>query len=242
MALVLTDATANHNDLTNVNTVADITTALPFAGGNTDAAGFTAASSQYFSMVDSASLKPTGNFTLEAWFKSSTLALQRVICSYSQNTAVAGIEIYVSATGKLTIISGKNTGSTAGTDYQTAVGATTVADGTWHHLAGVYDGSNLIVYVDGVQDGITAWTINPAYAATNYPRIGVETAPSFSGYADGQLDEVRLWNVAITVTQIANNKSVQLLGTESGLQAYYPFNSLTASAGGTFKALTGVGL
>lgn len=227
MALDLNDKTANGNNLTNVNTVAEITTALPFAA-STIAAGLTAASSQRFTMVDSATLKPTGNFTIECWFKSSsTEVIHRLCNSYSQNTNVAGISLYVASNNKLTLLSGKNTGLGTGTDYQVIESTISVADGTWHHCAGVYNGSTLEVFIDGTADGNVAWTNAPVYAATNYPRIGAESATGTDGgFVNGNMDDVRLWSVARTGTQINDNKSVRLTGNESGLNGYWPFESL----------------
>lgn len=53
-----------------------------------------------------------------------------------------------------------------------AVGATAVNDGNWHFYAGVYDGTNNYVYVDGVLDGITPATPGFNGDATRHVILG----------------------------------------------------------------------
>lgn len=95
-----------------------------------------------------------------------------------------------------------------------------VPDG-WHHVACVYDGSQLIAYVDGektvINDGISG-------------AISTNTNSLYFGYSGGdrifpgQIKDVRLWNVARTQQEIKDNMNNLLLGTETGLVAYYPLN------------------
>jgi hypothetical protein len=53
-------------------------------------------------------------------------------------------------------------------------------------------------------------------------QIGRE-APSSRQYAGG-LDEIRLWNVARTPAEIQASMASELVGTESGLRAYWKLN------------------
>ena len=45
--------------------------------------------------------------------------------------------------------------------YVTVIGVTTVTTGTWRHVAGVFDGSQMRVYLDGVMDGSVSNTSGP---------------------------------------------------------------------------------
>jgi hypothetical protein len=47
------------------------------------------------------------------------------------------------------------------------------------------------------------------------------------------MDEVRIWNVARTQSEIQSNMNTELTGTESGLVAYYPFNQGIAAGNNT---------
>lgn len=236
MALDLTDKTANGNDLTNSNAVADVTTSLATITGNTDAGGFTAASSQSFQITNAAVLKPAGNFTIEAWIKSSTTVTNMAVFqSYQQNTNIAGISFQTAGDNKIRIRSGKNTGAVQVTDFEQVTSATTVIDGAWHHVAGVYDGAHLIVYVDGVADGTSAsWTNAAAYDANNKVRIGcLNVTGADVTFWDGNIDEIRVWNAARTAQQISDNKGVQLVpAVENSLVGYWPLNAISGIANG----------
>lgn len=75
---------------------------------------------------------------------------------------------------------------------------------TWVHLAGTYDGAALTIYVDGVRDasmpvrGRTCVNTLPlAIGAKNQTRDKVVEA-----YFDGALDDVRVFNRALTGAQV----------------------------------------
>ncbi len=69
----------------------------------------------------------------------------------------------------------------------------------WHHVVGVYNGTNMVVYVDKVAGTPTASTAN--IVSFNTPvRIGVN-----GGYTErmtGIVDEVRIYNSALTLAEI----------------------------------------
>lgn len=80
-------------------------------------------------------------------------------------------------------------------------GATPATVSTWHHVCGVYDGSNMHIYLDGSSDATpvarTAATPNTALSL----RIGSRTADS--NPLDGLIDDVRVYNRALTATEVA---------------------------------------
>jgi hypothetical protein len=93
-------------------------------------------------------------------------------------------------------------------------------DGKWHHVAGVYNGSNLTIYVDGAQvGGTTSQTGN--VNDTTYPvRIGFYDGSS-DWFYNGLYDEIRLWDDARTQAEIQANMYKTLAGSESGLVGYW---------------------
>lgn len=94
-----------------------------------------------------------------------------------------------------------------------------VAQGAWTHVAMSYDGSQLILYVNGVREGSVAASGNPA-SNTGTLFIG-GVSGRYSRYS-GLIDDVRLWDNARTQQQILFNKNRALSSsdTESGLLAY----------------------
>ena len=107
--------------------------------------------------------------------------------------------------------------------YSTA----TVSANMWTHIAGTYDGTNLYVYVNGVQSTGTACT---GSLTTNTHVVSIGVRQSGSGSYDytetGCIDEVRIWNTALTAAQIQADMYHELSAPySSNLVAYYKFNA-----------------
>jgi len=75
-----------------------------------------------------------------------------------------------------------------------------VTDNQWHHIAGVYDGTLARIYIDGVQDASLAATGLLAVSANNV-LIG-ENEGARGRYLIGTLDDIRLYNQALSAAQI----------------------------------------
>lgn len=94
----------------------------------------------------------------------------------------------------------------------------------WTHIAGTYDGSKMIFYVDGTFAGVY-WASSFA-PNTQYPlRIGggnTEGTPTYFFY--GNIDEVSVWNYAKTVDEVRKGMYNTFTGSETGLVSYWQFN------------------
>jgi len=98
-------------------------------------------------------------------------------------------------------------------------GKTDVNDGKWHYIVGVYDGSKKYLYVDGKLDA------SASASDISVTKDPVEIGANNGGRNfNGLIDEVRIWNVARTATDIVNNMNIVLTGKENGLVAYYKFD------------------
>jgi hypothetical protein len=80
----------------------------------------------------------------------------------------------------------------------------------------------------------TMWPAEPAWGTTVFPdgnwlRIGTTT--QFKGPTgwQGKIDELRVWNVFRTATEIKATMNVMLKGNEPGLVAYYKFDEGTGT-------------
>jgi hypothetical protein len=97
-----------------------------------------------------------------------------------------------------------------------------VNDGQWHHVAGMYSGSGLDLYIDGELAGTTVATGN---ITTNDAEVWIGANQIInSRQFNGFIDEVRIWNTARTTQQIRESMNLTLLGNESGLTAYLQLN------------------
>ena len=115
------------------------------------------------------------------------------------------------------------------------VSPNTITLGKWIHVAFVADGSNLILYENGIAVGSSAYngtlktSFTPTFLGAKPNDTGSSVAGSNTGYFNGQIEEVRLWNDARTPTEIRQNKYNKLIGNEANLVAYYPFDNMTTA-------------
>lgn len=97
-----------------------------------------------------------------------------------------------------------------------------VADGAWHHIAFTVDASGGKLYVDGVVRASRAWT-GAAGAPTTTQEVRLGNYPggvlSFNGPLS--LDEITVWNVALSQSQIVSYLFTPLSGSEANLLALY---------------------
>jgi hypothetical protein len=102
-------------------------------------------------------------------------------------------------------------------------------DGKWHHVAGVYNGSDLKIYVDGVQQG-GATSHSGNVNNTDYPvRIGFyDGSPDW--FYNGLYDEIRLWDNARSQAEIREYMCKKLSGSETNLVAYYRFDESSGTS------------
>ena len=94
----------------------------------------------------------------------------------------------------------------------------------WTHIAMVHSAGILRVYQDGVEVGSVASgdTAQPNTGALPVMQIGGVIIRADRNWTfQGQIDEVRLWNVARSGADIEAYRSQELGGAEAGLVAYY---------------------
>jgi hypothetical protein len=109
-------------------------------------------------------------------------------------------------------------------------GSIVLQPNTWYHVAGVYDGSNMKIYVNGVLD--VSSSQSGSLTSNSSFLIGAITAYSDSRYFTGMMDEVRVWNDARTVTEIRQNMYQELSNpaSETNLLAYYQLNETSGTS------------
>jgi len=94
---------------------------------------------------------------------------------------------------------------------------------TWHHLALTYNGSNIILYIDGIEAGSTE--ASGQITNESVPlKIGSLVFDNTNFDLDGQVDEVSLWNIALTQQQVQDYMEADLTDA-TGLVGYWNFNS-----------------
>jgi len=110
--------------------------------------------------------------------------------------------------------------------YVTLVGPNSNVIGQWHHVALAFQQPSLTLYLDGVSVA-TAWLGSPINAVAAPLTIGSLALGNDQPWTFffGEIDEVRIWNVARSQAQIVGAMNACLTGTEAGLVAYHRFDA-----------------
>lgn len=105
---------------------------------------------------------------------------------------------------------------------------TTAADGNfplitnqWFHAAYVVTPTNYAVYANGQQVGGGSYAPDTPVLYDGTHPITVAAWTANQSLFKGQIDEIRIWNVARTQGQIQSNMTARLAGNEAGLVDYY---------------------
>lgn len=138
-----------------------------------------------------------GSLTLEAWFKTnysqrSQTILSKGSTSWKMGINTAGMPYFVCS-------------GLSGTNILT--GNTSLADGLWHHLAGVYDcnSQSISIYLDGAVD---AWAAASGVIDDNNLDIWIGDDPQTAGEGwNGVIDNVCIYNDALTLLQVFNRST-----------------------------------
>ena len=191
------------------------------------------------SSADDNSLDMTNALTIEAWIFA--------------NTVGGGAQTIVSKTGNTNngfALSTSNGWSSIDFQIKNGGAVTTISavgiaiENGWHHIAATYNSiSGMKIYVDGNfinSTGVTGGLASNAQQLTiGAQHDGAGSADSdYSNFFNGNIDELRIWNVERTLAQIRYTKETPLQGNEVGLAAYYQFNQGTV--GGNNSSISSV--
>jgi sugar lactone lactonase YvrE len=160
-------------------------------------------SNQYISTSTSTASPGPQNFSISAWFKTSSAGglLVGFGSSITGSSGSYDRHIYMNNSGQIYY------GLYPGT-VKTINTTSTYADGNWHHVVATTSttsGSNL--YVDGVLQATDA-TMTTSQSYTGYWRVAYDningwTSQPSSFYFNGSLDDIAVYNTAISASQVA---------------------------------------
>lgn len=196
------DSSGNGNHGTEANGAETTATNAKFNRSGS----FAHASNQYIDCGNNASLYPSSTLTLAAWVNPAAVNVNQAIAgpwnsgAASNNGYLLGVGIRGTQDEKVSFWIEQTNNTIVKLD---PTSGNSLVQNTWSHVVGVADGSNLHLYLNGVDCGTTAaydGTIDNN-AITNF-WIGRILASASFGW-DGLLDEVRVYNRALSATEVA---------------------------------------
>ncbi len=164
-------------------------------------------------------LNITGALTVEAWVRPSSFTTVNQIL---QKGGTVGTQIDREGY-QLRFDGGTSLGftvSNAGSQDGIGMNVQPGDLNRWMHVAATYDGSTIKIY----RNGQLANQKNTSLVISHNSNPLLIGKRQDSWHFNGDIDEVRIWNVARTKVEILNSLSEQLNGDETGLVGYWDMN------------------
>lgn len=170
----------------------------------------------------------TGNFTVEFWAYIPVLGsgLREFV---SQGSSTAGQNFYIG-----TDFGGNDI--RCGDPWQ-ATGVV-MPVGQWTHIAMVKSGTTAYLYLNGILKA-TKLSYGTLSTGGTFFLIGTQYG-GLSEYTNGSIDQVRIWNVALTVAQIKSGMDRNVAVNSAGLVAYYKLNEGSGTTAANSTATAGL--
>lgn len=183
-----------------------------------------------YAVLENASQYINGSNTISitGWFKNDELG-------YGQGTI--GLRGEGSGPGKMYLLQLGDGAMecrviTATGTHQVQAPAGTVQAGVWQHWAWIFNVDTVELYVDGVLIGSSS--ASGTFNALNRPfAIGKTIEPGYNFVYKGGVDEVTLWNKALSQAEVQDIMTNELTGSETDLILYYKFNQGTPEGNNT---------
>ncbi len=184
---------SNHGTLTSMDPATDwvagkVGNALDFDGVN-----------DRVSIPDNSSINITGNqITISAWifWRGGDGTLIEKIDDFSGKNRGYLVRRWSSDGAEWKCFLGKDSWSSAAVNLPT---------NQWVHYACGYDGSNIRIYVNGVDSGVLTPMTGSLLTTTGQSlEIGMENATGSGREFNGKIDDVRIYNRALTAGEVAS--------------------------------------
>ena len=196
---------------------------------------------QYMTVPDHASLNVTASTsrTITMWFKTTVASgSQRLIAKRASvngvNQSIGGIagtgyEIFMGNSSGYKI--GPNAKSISGVSVGGGYNSLVINDGQWHHVAWVLSNTpswSSTLYLDGAN--MTTSTNASTQDLSNLVNLVIGAACDFTNTFAGSIDNVRMYNYAMTSTDVTTDKNTTTVNSSTAsLLAAWDFEGTSGS-------------
>ena len=90
----------------------------------------------------------------------------------------------------------------AGSSTKVITGGTNVATGVWRNVTGIWDGSNIYVYLNGISD---ATPVSCTSMNTTTPNMSIASGTNDQYFLNGNIGCVHVYNRALSSTEVLHN-------------------------------------
>ena len=159
-------------------------------------------SDSFINVSGSGSLNISGRFTIEAWVKDSATAGNRAIVARASGAITKGSYWLGIRSSRFYVALWNSSGGLAGGTPDTELTSVLVPTaGTWYHVAAVYNGTNVSLYINGAFN-VGMAQVGTGINTSDFPVvIGASGVPPAS-FWNGTIDELRIWNYSKSPAEI----------------------------------------
>jgi hypothetical protein len=147
---------------------------------------------------------PTEKITVSVWFLTNSFEPQVLISTYEEGGYRLGFDDGKDLWWTLNLENDR--------EVSIPVQHESISLGTWHQVTGTYDGQKMKVYLDGILRNQMNVTGAIHYQYNNYVMLGADagvynqTDPNCPMYFRGGLDELRIYDTALTYGQVMEDR------------------------------------
>jgi hypothetical protein len=150
--------------------------------------------------IDHTSVFNVSAVSISAWINLDDNDTDRrvIVSNFNNDDDDAGYELQVYDNAKLRFLFGY------GTDFGTCISDTEIEEDRWYHVAGIYTGSTIKLYINGELDNSCIYN-EDLTSSSNDVLIGASDHNddgNLDNHFDGTIDDVAIWGAALTLTEI----------------------------------------
>lgn len=159
----------------------------------------------YVTVAGNLALQPS-TISVAMWINATPANGLRLVTDSSHGGSggvnQAGWALQLNAANQLDFVYGN------GSVFPSVVSTTTVADDTFHHLVAILNGTSMQIYVDGALDATATYSGIPSPSTANSGNIRLGDHYQFSRPLEGLLDDVRIYDHALSQSEISALASI----------------------------------
>ncbi|AUC83632.1 MAM protein [Lacinutrix sp. Bg11-31] len=171
----------------------------------------------YIDMEDTLNLNTSG-FTVSAWIKTDGSSNNSSILSKRDAIYTEGYDLKINALGRAEMSWG-----ISGT--QSISSSIPIPQNEWHQISIIYDGAQANLYIDGVLD--TTETLTAPVNTDQFFHIAAAGKNTVTAHFKGNIDEVRVWDTALTENQLRYVMNQEILDNASFVNGKAVPNTIT---------------
>jgi len=152
-------------------------------------------SSQYVNAGATSTLNLAGGVSVTAWVRPNSTSRQAVVAMGNGDDYTNDYQIFIDTGAYFSV------GEGSSATY--AMKTSSISSGNWYYLVGTFDGTTAKLYINGTLEGQDIF-IGTRQSGGSF-RIGARDSSGLpEQYFNGSIDEVRVYNRALSATEIEN--------------------------------------